>query len=107
LYTYALGVFIFTIYLKMANEATSANAFRTWIFPSVMSLVSLLIWSMINDIKSDIADVKADIKVLMAQSNIDKTRMIILKDRCIKQVQQAALFLPFKRRNLEQINMLF
>jgi len=59
----------------MANEASSANAFRTWIFPSVMSLVSLLIWSMINDIKSDIADVKADIKLLMAQSNIDKTRI--------------------------------
>lgn len=30
---------------------------------------------MVDDIKSDIADVKADIKVLMAQSNIDKTRI--------------------------------
>lgn len=59
----------------MANESAPINALRTWIFPSVMSLVSLLIWSMINDIKSDIADVKADIKVLMAQSNIDKTRI--------------------------------
>lgn len=59
----------------MANESAPVNALRTWIFPSVMSLVSLLIWSMINDIKSDIADVKADIKVLMAQSNVDKTRI--------------------------------
>lgn len=59
----------------MANESAPINALRTWIFPSVMSLVSLLIWSMVDDIKSDIADVKADIKVLMAQSNIDKTRI--------------------------------
>lgn len=59
----------------MANESAPINALRTWIFPSVMSLVSLLIWSMVDDIKSDIADVKADIKILMAQSNIDKTRI--------------------------------
>lgn len=57
------------------KQSTLAEQFRTWVFPSVISLLSLLIWSMINDIKSDISDVKADIKALMAQTNIDKTRI--------------------------------
>ena len=59
----------------MEKKESIGEQVRKWIFPSLMSLLSLLIWSMVNDIKSDISDVKADIKALMAQSNIDKTRI--------------------------------
>jgi hypothetical protein len=52
----------------MATENSSIAAFKVWIFPSLVSLVSLLIWNDVNEIK-------ADVKLLMAQSNIDKTRI--------------------------------
>lgn len=52
----------------MTKENPSIAAFKVWIFPSLVSLVSLLIWNDVNEIK-------ADVKQLMAQSNIDKTRI--------------------------------
>ena len=52
----------------MTKENSSIVTFKAWIFPSLVSLVSLLIWNDVNEIK-------ADVKALMAQSNIDKTRI--------------------------------
>jgi len=52
----------------MIKDNPSISAFKVWIFPSLVSLVSLLIWNDVNEIKGDI-------KILMAQSNIDKTRI--------------------------------
>ena len=52
----------------MTKETPSIAAFKVWVFPTLVSLVSLLIWNDVNEIKSDV-------KLLMAQSNIDKTRI--------------------------------
>lgn len=52
----------------MTKENPSIAAFKVWIFPTLVSLVSLLIWNDVNEIK-------ADVKALIAQSNIDKTRI--------------------------------
>ena len=48
---------------------------KIYIFPGLASLLGLLIWTTVNDIKDDLNAVQADIKILMAQSNIDKTRI--------------------------------
>jgi hypothetical protein len=50
------------------NENPNLKSIKLWIFPTLASLVGLLIWSDVNEIKSDV-------KALMAQSNIDKTRI--------------------------------
>lgn len=50
------------------RENPAINAFKVWIFPSLASAMALLIWNDVNEIKSDV-------KALMAQSNIDKTRI--------------------------------
>jgi hypothetical protein len=50
------------------KENSSITAFKTWIFPSLVSILGMLIWQDVNEIKSDV-------KALMAQSNIDKTRI--------------------------------
>lgn len=50
------------------RENSSISSVKAWIFPTLVSLVSLLIWNDVNEIK-------ADVKLLMAQSNIDKTRI--------------------------------
>jgi len=59
-----LGAFLFT----HMNENPTLKSIKLWIFPSLVSLVALLIWSDVNEIKGDV-------KALMAQSNIDKTRI--------------------------------
>ena len=59
-----MGAFLFTA----MNETPNLKSIKLWIFPSLVSLVALLIWS-------DVTEIKADIKALMAQSNIDKTRI--------------------------------
>jgi len=59
-----LGAFLFIA----MNENPTLKSIKLWIFPSLLSLVALLIWSDVNEIKSDV-------KMLMAQSNVDKTRI--------------------------------
>lgn len=59
-----MGAFLFIT----MRETPAVNAFKVWIFPSLASAIALLIWNDVNEIKSDV-------KQLMAQSNIDKTRI--------------------------------
>ena len=61
----------------MTKDNPSIAAFKVWVFPSLVSLVSLLIWNDVNEIK-------ADVKALMAQSNIDKTRIDNLERQMFK-----------------------
>ena len=61
----------------MFKDNPSMTAVKVWIFPSLVSLVSLLIWNDVNEIKSDV-------KALMAQSNIDKTRIDNLERQLFK-----------------------
>lgn len=48
---------------------------KLYAFPGLASLLGLLIWTTVNDIKTELAAVREDMKILMAQSNIDKTRI--------------------------------
>jgi hypothetical protein len=41
---------------------------KAWLFPSIITVLAAIIW---NDVK----EIKTDVKALMAQSNIDKTRI--------------------------------
>lgn len=68
-----MGAFLF---IPM-RETPAVNAFKVWIFPSLASAMALLIWNDVNEIKSDV-------KQLMAQSNIDKTRIDNLERQLYK-----------------------
>lgn len=52
----------------MTRENPSIAAFKSWIFPSLVSILGMMIWQ-------DVSEIKSDVKALMAQSNIDKTRI--------------------------------
>jgi hypothetical protein len=65
------------------KENSALTAFKVWIFPSLVSLLGIMIWS-------DVNEVKADVKALMAQSNIDKTRI----DNLERQVYKATAETP-------------
>jgi hypothetical protein len=59
------------------KENSAIIAFKVWVFPSLVSLLGIMIWS-------DVNEVKADVKALMAQSNIDKTRIDNLERQLYK-----------------------
>lgn len=79
----------------MASSAI--DKLKLYVFPGLASLLGLLIWTTVNDIKDDVAAVKADIKVLMAQSNVDKTRI----DNLERQIYKATASVPTKEDKTE------
>ena len=54
----------------MANPV--ADKFKVWAFPGLISVLAAIIW---NDVK----EIKSDVKALIAQSAIDKTRIDALE----------------------------
>jgi len=50
----------------MANPVV--DRFKVWAFPGVISVLAAIIWQ-------DVKEIKADVKELIAQSAIDKTRI--------------------------------
>lgn len=52
----------------MVKDITPITSFKSWIFPGLVSILGMMIWN-------DVSEIKSDIKILMAQSNIDKTRI--------------------------------
>ena len=63
----------------MTKESTAVATFKLWVFPSLVSIIGMLIWN-------DVSEIKADIKELMAQSNIDKTRIDNLERQVYSQL---------------------
>lgn len=59
------------------KESPALEAFKIWVFPSLVSILAMMIWNDVNEIK-------ADVKLLMAQSNIDKTRIDNLERQVFK-----------------------
>lgn len=41
---------------------------KAWLFPSLVTILAALIWK-------DVSELKSDVKALLAQSNVDKTRI--------------------------------
>ena len=55
-----------------SKSSTTLNMFKVYIFPSLVTVLAMLIWR-------DISEMRADIKMLLAQSNVDKTKIEILE----------------------------
>ena len=85
-----MGAFLF---IPM-RETPTTNAFKVWIFPSLASAMALLIWNDVNEIKSDV-------KQLMAQSNIDKTRI----DNLERQLYKNTASFPFSNLPIKESSL--
>jgi hypothetical protein len=68
------------------------GTFKVWIFPGLVSILAMMIWNDVNEIKSDV-------KALMAQSNVDKTRIDNLERLIYKKTASVPFDLP--NRELE------
>lgn len=53
--------------MNIRSEELSSKI-KTWLFPSLVTVLAALIWR-------DVTELKTDVKALLAQSNIDKTRI--------------------------------
>ena len=73
--------------------------FKVWIFPSLVSILAMMIWNDVNTIK-------ADVKALMAQSNIDKTRIDNLERIVYKKTASIPFDLPNRELELESYAIL-
>ena len=49
-------------------ESTYQSQFKSWIFPGLVSILAMMIWQ-------DVTEIKKDVKALMLQSSVDKTRI--------------------------------
>lgn len=57
------------------------NSIKVWIFPTLVAILGTMIWT-------EITEIKKDVKLLLAQSNIDKTRIDNLQ-MDVRQLEQA------------------
>lgn len=48
---------------------------KNWLFPGTVTIIGIFAGMTLKDIKDDLAEVKADVKFLMVQSSVDKTRI--------------------------------
>ena len=73
--------------------------FKVWIFPSLVSILAMMIWN-------DVSTIKADVKALIAQSNIDKTRIDNLERLIYKKTASIPVNLPSTDLELESYAIL-
>jgi hypothetical protein len=73
--------------------------FKVWIFPSLVSILAMMIWNDVNEIK-------LDVKALMAQSNVDKTRIDNLERIVYKKTASLPFNLPSTDLELESYAIL-
>jgi len=53
-------------------KSSVANALKIYLFPSLVTVLAMMIWR-------DVTEMRSDVKMLLAQSNIDKTEIQNLK----------------------------
>lgn len=72
-----MGVFLFLQLTIMTTKQESSviAEIKSWLFPGTVTIIGIFAGMMLKDIKEDLAEVKADVKALMVQSSVDKTRI--------------------------------
>ena len=58
----------------MSTNSSIVNSIKLWAFPSLITILSAVIWH-------DVRSMQNDIKALLAQSNIDKTNIENVEQR--------------------------
>lgn len=54
------------------TKASVVNALKIYLFPSLVTVLAMMIWR-------DVTEMRSDIKALLAQANVDKTEIQNLK----------------------------
>lgn len=57
------------------QQSSVITEIKNWLFPGIVTIIGIFAGMTLKDIKDDLSEVKSDVKALMAQSNVDKTRI--------------------------------
>jgi len=67
--------------VQNSQKHNIGNTVKVYLFPSLLSILAMLIWR-------DVSELRSDVKALLAQSNIDKTKIESL-EKDVKMLEQA------------------
>ena len=67
--------------MSQSSKNVFLDTIKAYFFPSLVAIIGTLIWR-------DVSEMRSDIKMLLAQSNIDKTKIDNL-ERDVRQLEQA------------------
>jgi hypothetical protein len=70
------------------------NSIKVWIFPSLVTILAMMIWR-------DVTELRADVKQLLAESNSNKAKVEILEKQ-VQQLNQAVFKIPKTAGNVPQ-----
>lgn len=62
-------------------KTSMVNNVKLYVFPALVTIIATLIWR-------DVTEMRSDVKMLLAQSNVDKTKIEQL-ERDVKSLEQA------------------
>lgn len=78
----------------MEKDTHAVSSVKLWLFPSIVTLISIITWTEVKEIKSDL-------KALLAQANQDKVRIENL-ERVIYKGKGSLTAIPQKPEDLPQ-----
>jgi hypothetical protein len=68
----------------MSTNPSIVNSVKVWLFPGMLTVMSAMIWH-------DVRSLQDDVKLVLAQSNIDKTNIANMEQR-VTNLEQAVFF---------------
>lgn len=77
----------------MATQHSVADNFKIWAFPTLATIISGMIWA-------DVREMKNDVKHLMAESNINGTKVEGIETR-VDKLEQAVFISTLKKTSSE------
>jgi hypothetical protein len=72
--------------IDSSKKSSVLNTVKLWVFPSVVTLLAMMIWRDVNELRSDV-------KQLLAESNSNKAKVENLEKQ-VQQLNQAVFKIP-------------
>ena len=66
---------------ETASKNNMTNALKIYFFPTLVTILAMMIWR-------DVSELRSDVKALLAQSNIDKTKIESL-EKDVRMLEQS------------------
>lgn len=73
----------------MSTNPSIVNSVKVWLFPGMLTVMSAMIWH-------DVRSLQDDVKLVLAQSNIDKTNIANVEQR-VTNLERAVFFTEAKK----------
>ena len=77
-------------------KTSIGNTLKVYLFPTLVTILSMMIWR-------DVSELRTDVKALLAQSNVDKTKIDAL-ERDVKSLEQTVYMKKPLASNEENIS---